>query len=411
MSKNSGRGLAFTRSEMEYIVAKCLRAMVTGEKIRDTNIAKVLDRGKNNISILRRNLGFTYKQDSSTGEIKIYYKKPNKAEFRINIERLDPNKAIASAEYKYARKVLLKEGRDPDSIKIDDFYPDVKIEKVSKEILSQFGITDEGIFLDKKEKEKREYEEYEEEEEEYFTADRFSDHRNDERHKKEEDNIEEEEAETVVVSSIGDKTEEQSKEEKVVVDDIISKPPEEVDYSIYNFDSAGFASVRLSLSDDEWEFFKSRWAIYTQTYEDQFNMAEDFDDLSGLISELIKRNRLLRREREEFDSYDRELTESSRRYEIYKSNLATSRKSRITRNVDERYNIADIVEKFESNEQYMELVVQAEQDIENMIDWAKKNDLFNPTEKFTLDKVHGNEEFLLAGLDLSKLKKMLTVQR
>ena len=440
MSDNSGRGNGFTRSENEYIVAKCLRFIAGKEKFRDIDIAKKLGRGKNNISIRRRLLGFSYIIDSQTGERKVVYERPKNKDMYVNIEKLDIAKAIASIEYKIAKTKLIKDGEDTSDIKLSDFYPEDEFEKLTEDKLNVIssnivGTTelfdkdkdnysdedeyDEDVDYsdyktlsgEKKSNKKREDIFLDEDFEDGIEYDAISD--GDElKNNTEEDEIisgihetnEKYKNENQLVSYETDKEEVQYVEAKYVEDDE-EEYVEEEDADV--FKSKTFLMTKKSLTPEEWGFFKERWKEYMDSYGDQFDEVSDWDDLTGYILEQIKKLRLMQKEKDYAEDYSKELSLCTTRLNDYKKNLATSRLSRIQQKVDTRLNIADIIKLFEDNSKYIELMYQAEIEVKGISDYIRTN-LEHPENLKEFSKIDGNEAALLLGLpssyeELSKL--------
>jgi len=356
----AGRGNNFSRSEKEYVVAKCLKVIRGETNTRDEDIANLLGRSKNNISILRRNLGFAYQPDPKTNEIKLFYSRPSDLRFQVNIENLDVDKIIIFFEEKIKRSKLNK-----DEVSDNDEYTNDDLVAANNELIDKNDNVNEtlnlinnnvGFEVDESEADSR-FDDAQAEEMREYTSD--------------ED-----------VNSISEKEENDE------------------------FNTPSFLMIKSGFYPDEWDFFKSRWRDYVSKYEGQFNIAEDFDDLIGLISEIVMRQRLLKKQKIDGIDYTKELSENSKRMSTYKGSLSTSRHSRLNRNIDEAVNIAQLVEIFEDDKRYIELVLEAEKEIDEIIDWVNKN-LENPKTEEALSKVTGNESNLLIGLDINKLRDIL----
>jgi hypothetical protein len=411
----SGRGSGFTRSENEYIVAKCLRAIADKEKIRDIDMAEKLGRGKNNISIRRRALGFSYKTDHETGEIKVIYERPKSKDFYVNIEKLDVNRAIATIEYKIAQKKRIKEGLDYDDLKVSDFYPDKDFENYSEETLIKMSNIIVGDFKNSSKENKENFElDYDESDisnENFNTSSRFINQGNDESSKDDDTKNDKDVIDKVIVNTYNDnKNEDENeddeygnidydKENEDSEDDGINvnnKEESEEDKKI--FASMTFLMTRRSLTDEEWGFFKEKWKEYMNTYSDQFDEVSDWDDLNGYILEQIKKLRLLQKEITFQEDYSKELTLCTTRANEYKKNLATSRMSRIQQKVDTRLNLADLIKLFEDNEKYIELNYQAELELKKVADYIRDG-LIVPNELSDFSRIDGNEPALLVGIN------------
>lgn len=379
------RGNQFTKDEMNYIVARCLRAMSGKESITDEEMAIDINRGKNNVSILRRNLGFMYGNDAQTGQAKIIYKKPKIKKYYVNVEMIDVARSIARVAMENRRKEMVNSNEDISMLKLSDFYPADEFEQKTEAELESIA---DNIDMEGRSKETSHSSpdiDYDDDDEsEYRTSDL----------------VDEEEP----VSPTEEQDDNEGKDEDDRSTPINKLQKEEDEF----FSDISFKPIKSSLSKDDWLFFKSKWKTYIDAYGSQFDEVSDWDDLAGFLLEQIKSYRLFGKEHAYSEDNSKELTLCNTRMGNYKANLATSRKQRIIQKSDTSVNIADIIARFEDDKEYVELVHQAEQDLKNVADWAR-DVIINPSNLKDFSKIDGNESSLLVGLDKSyeELSKLL----
>ena len=163
-----------------------------------------------------------------------------------------------------------------------------------------------------------------------------------------------------------------------------------------------FVMIRKSLSDTEWPVFLSHWLRYQETYKDLLEVGEDFDDLVGIIRELILQDRVFGQNKDtNLSSTDtKQYNESIKRQQKFKDTLQ--------KHIDERKKnrqmgadaFSDIVRLFDSHKA-REAMVEADKadydELKSFMDLIKEK--MGESKKDNGGELFdGNEEALMLGI-------------
>jgi len=174
-----------------------------------------------------------------------------------------------------------------------------------------------------------------------------------------------------------------------------------------------FIILRKSFNDGEWRDFIAHWMRYMKEHQYDFNVAEDFDDLSGLIRELIiqsnifDRNKNARTSDAFFSIYMKQFNESVSRQKRYQDNLKLSRKSRKSEKDYDKESFVEIVAMFD-NEETRKVMAQADKEdnveLLNYMDKIRKKMREEVPEGTEID---GQESSLLMGISEEKVQDIV----
>jgi hypothetical protein len=169
-----------------------------------------------------------------------------------------------------------------------------------------------------------------------------------------------------------------------------------------------FIILKRGFSEVEWKDFISHWARYMSVHSHDFNEAEDFDDLSGMIKEMIMQsnifaiNKTQRTKSTFYQIYTKQYDDSVKRMLRFQTNLQLSRKVRKEHGHNDKASLAEIVALFESEDarnamiqadhnEHIEMLSFVEQIQKRMRDEIKD------------EQYSGQETAVLLGMDAKRL--------
>ena len=173
-----------------------------------------------------------------------------------------------------------------------------------------------------------------------------------------------------------------------------------------------FVLIKKDFTTEEWHVFLSHWARYLESYQGLLDIDKDFDDLVGIIRELIIQSRLFqdaKLKETKTVTINKLYNESVRRMQEFKKALENRIKERKKeRHVGER-SFAEIVQLFDSKEARKALAEADREDYEELWTFLEKVKRKMEEEKKQQAEVEfdGNEEILFLGADQQQFKKIL----
>jgi hypothetical protein len=170
-----------------------------------------------------------------------------------------------------------------------------------------------------------------------------------------------------------------------------------------------FIILRRSFNNQEWQDFLSHWMRYMMEHKLDFNIAEDFDDLAGLVREIIiqanifEKNKTTRTSDAFYQVYMKQFNESVTRQKKYQDNLDLSRRKRKENNDYDKESFSEIVAMFD-NEETRKLMIEADkQDNIELLSYMDKIRRKMKDEGAGKEEVDGQESALLMNMNEDKL--------
>lgn len=173
-----------------------------------------------------------------------------------------------------------------------------------------------------------------------------------------------------------------------------------------------FVMIRKSLDDKEWPIFLSHWLRYLETYKDLLEVGEDFDDLVGIIRELILQDRLFAQGK------DKKLSSADTKQYNDSIKRQTKFKDTLQKHVDERKKdrqlgadaFSDIVRLFDSHKAREAMVAADKADYDELKTFM---DLIEEKMQEAKDGADGalfdgNEETLMLGISPKQIDEIVT---
>ena len=174
-----------------------------------------------------------------------------------------------------------------------------------------------------------------------------------------------------------------------------------------------FIIQRRSFNDTEWQDFLSHWMRYMGAHNLDFNIAEDFDDLAGLVRELIiqanifEKNKTTRTSDAFYQVYMKQFNESVTRQKKFQENLQLTRKSRKENKEYDKESFAEIVSMFDTEETRKLMVEADKQDNVELLGYMDKIRRKMKEEGNGKDEIDGQESSLLMNMDEAKISDIV----
>lgn len=169
-----------------------------------------------------------------------------------------------------------------------------------------------------------------------------------------------------------------------------------------------FVMIRKSLNDKEWPIFLSHWVRYLDTYKDLLDVNEDFDDLVGIIRELILQDRLF------LQSKDKTLSSTDTKQYNDSVKRQQSFKNALQKRIDERKKnrqlgadaFSDIVRLFDSHKAREAMIEADKADYDELKSFMDriKDEMAGVLKDQDGGQFDGNEAALMLGIDDEKIK-------
>jgi len=173
-----------------------------------------------------------------------------------------------------------------------------------------------------------------------------------------------------------------------------------------------FVMIRPGFSEDEWSIFVNTWKHYAKAHSNDFNLAEDFDDMCGLVREIIMQNQMFKMQQKSrnskvFQDYQKQYTESYKRMQGFQNNLRFSRKNRKQENSYDEQSLSDIVALFDKESQRKIIEHADKEDNVELLGFVDKIKRRMAAEGGMNGEVDGQESGLMYGPDEESIRGIL----
>lgn len=173
-----------------------------------------------------------------------------------------------------------------------------------------------------------------------------------------------------------------------------------------------FILIKKDFTTEEWYVFLSHWARYLESYRGLLDIDQDFDDLVGIIRELIIQSRLFQESKFEKGktlTVNKFYNESVKRLQEFKKSLEERIKERKKEKSVGAHTLAEIVKLFDSKEARKAMIETDEEEFDELLSFMEKvKKKMEEQQKYNAEiPFDGNEETLFLGIDEAFLKNIL----